>query len=226
MKLRKVLVLILTVATLSGCTISIINTNDYMKNINTILSRKSKYINRNAIGYQYYLPSGVTVTEVNDFNQRLMSKGDIYFLYADIVSYYHNIKNKYEVNKKAYLSKELSNGDKFGYVEVNQSGNYYYIEMMYNYAKIESYVKKSNLKDALNNMAYILSSIKYNDDIVENLLGDEKYNLSDNETYNIFKTKKGDNTNFLKYADEFDNYEGDYATDLIEKKEINQDKDN
>ena len=83
-----------------------------------------------------------------------------------------------------------------------------------------------SLKDALNNMAYILSSIKYNDDIVENLLGDEKYNLSDNETYNIFKTKKGDNTNFLKYADEFDNYEGDYATDLIEKKEINQDKDN
>ena len=32
--------------------------------------------------------------------------------------------------------------------------------------------------------------------------------------------------NFLKYVDEFDNYEGDDATDLIEKKEISQDKDN
>ena len=75
-------------------------------------------------------------------------------------------------------------------------------------------------------MAYILSSVKYNDDIVENLLGEEKYNLSDNETYNIFKTKKTTNDNFLKYVDEFDNYDGDDATDLIEKKEIDQDRDN
>ena len=97
---------------------------------------------------------------------------------------------------------------------------------MFNYAKIESYVKKSNLKDSLNNMAYILSSVKYNDDIVENLLGEEKYNLSENEAYNIFKTKKGSSENFLKYVDEYDNYEGDDAADLIEKKEIDRNKDN
>ncbi len=226
MRLRKVLALILTVFALTGCTISNINTNDYMKNINTILSRKSKYTNKNAIGYQYYLPNGVVVTEVNDFNQRLMSKGDIYYLYADVVSYYHKVKSKYKIDKKAYISKELKYKNKFGYVEVNEYKNYYYIEMMYNYAKIESYVSKSNLKDSLNNMAFILSSVKYNNDIVESLLGEEKYNLSDNETYNIFKTKKASNDNFLKYVDEFDNYEGDNATDLIEKKEISQDKDN
>lgn len=226
MKLRKVLVLILTVVALTGCTISNINTNDYMKNINTILSRKSKYTNKNAIGYQFYLPDGVVVTEVNDFNQRLMSKGDIYYFYADIVSYYHNIQAKYTINKKAYLSKKLNKGDKYGYVEVNEQGDYYYVEMMYNYAKIESYVKKSNLKEALGNMAYILSSVKYNDDIVENLLGEEKYNLSENETYNIFKTKKGNNDNFLKYVDEFDNYEGEDAADLIEKKKIDRNRDN
>lgn len=225
MKLRKVLVLILTVFALTGCTISNINTNDYMKNINTILSRKSKYTNKNAIGYQYYLPNGVIVTEVNDFNQRLMSKGDIYYLYADVVSYYHKVKNKYKVDKKAYISKELKYKNKYGYLEVNEYDNYYYVEMMYNYAKIESNVSKDNLKSSLSNMAYILSSVKYNDDIVESLLGEEKYNLSDNETYNIFKTKKN-NENFLKYVDEFDNYEGDDATDLIEKKEISQDKDN
>ena len=226
MKLRRIFVLMLTVFTLTGCTVSNINTNDYMKNINTILSRKSKYTNKNAIGYQYYLPNGVVVTEVNDFNQRLMSKGDIYYLYADVVSYYHEVNNKYKVNKKAYISKKLKYKDKFGYLEVNKSKNYYYVEMMYNYAKIESYVKKENLKSALNNMAYILSSVKYNNDIVESLLGEEKYNLSDNEAYNIFKTKKSNNENFLKYVDEFDNYEGDDAADLIEKKEINQDKDN
>ena len=226
MKLRKVLVLLLTAILLTGCTVSNVNTKDYMKNINTILSRKSKYTNKNAIGYQFYLPDGVVVTEVNDFNQRLMSKGDIYYLYADIVSYYHNIQAKYTIDKKAYLSKKLNKGDKYGYVEVNEQGDYYYVEMMYNYAKIESYVKKSNLKEALGNMAYILSSVKYNDDIVENLLGEEKYNLSENETYNIFKTKKGNNDNFLKYVDEFDNYEGEDAADLIEKKKIDRNRDN
>ena len=222
---RKVLVLILTIFAFTGCTISNINTKDYMKNINTILSRNSKYTNKNAIGYQYYLPNEVTVTEVNDFNQKLMSKGDFYYFYADVVSYYHKTKSTYKINKNAYLSKKLSNGKKYGYVEVNEDNGKYYVEMMYNYAKIESYVKKKNLKDSLNNMAFILSSIKYNDDIVENLLGEKKYNLSDNEEYNIFKTKKS-NDNFLKYADEYDNYEGDDAKDLIEKKEINQDKDN
>ena len=155
-----------------------------------------------------------------------MSKGDIYYLYADVVSYYHKVKSKYKIDKKAYISKELKYKNKFGYVEVNEYKNYYYIEMMYNYAKIESYVRKSNLKDSLNNMAFILSSVKYNNDIVESLLGEEKYNLSDNEAYNIFKTKKANSDNFLKYVDEFDNYEGDDATDLIEKKEISQDKDN
>ena len=224
MKLHKVLLLIFAAFALTGCTVSNINTKDYMKNINTILSRKSKYTNKNAIGYQYYLPSGVTVTEVNDFNQRLMSKGDIYYLYADVVSYYHKVTNKYKVDKKAYISKKINYDKKKGYVEVNENGGYYFVEMMYNYAKIESNVKKSHLNEALSNMAYILSSIKYNDDIVENLLGEEKYNLSDNESYNIFKAKKTTSDNFLKYADEYGNYEGDDAVDVIEKEKINRDK--
>lgn len=224
MRLRKVLLLIFAAFALTGCTVSNINTKDYMKNINTILSRKSKYTNKNAIGYQYYLPSGVVVTEVNDFNQRLMSKGDIYYLYADVVSYYHKVTNKYKVDKKAYISKKINYDKKKGYVEVNENDGYYFVEMMYNYAKIESNVKKSHLNEALSNMAYILSSIKYNDDIVESLLGEEKYNLSDNESYNIFKAKKTTSDNFLKYADEYGNYEGDDAVDVIEKEKINRDK--
>lgn len=226
MNLRKVIVLILSVFVLTGCTVVNINTNDHMKNINTILSRGSKYTNKNAIGYQYYLPSGVIATEVNGFNQRLMSKGDVYYLYADVVSYYHKVDFKFEEDKKAYLSKRLTSDGKYGYVEINEDKGRYFVEMMFNYAKIESYVKKNNLKEALGNMSYILSSVKYNDDIVESLLGEEKYNLSENETYNIFKTKKASNDNFLKYVDEYDNYEGDNAADLIEKKEIDQDKDN
>ena len=75
-------------------------------------------------------------------------------------------------------------------------------------------------------MSLILSSIKFNDDIVENLLGEKKNSLSENESYNIFETKKTNNDNFLKYDEEYGTYDGDEAKDLIEKKEINRDKDN
>ena len=68
------------------------------------------------------------------------------------------------------------------------------------------------------------------DDLISNeeaiKIGEEKYNLSDGETYNIFKTKKTTNDNFLKYDDEYGKYDGDEAFDLIEKKEIDQNKDN
>lgn len=229
MNKRKVLLFLLVVITVfctTACKIVNISSSDYIKNIEAILSRKSKYTNKGAIGFQYFLPNGVSVFEVNDFNQKLLSNGDIYYLYADIVSYYHVVKNSYEENNNAYLSKKFEFNKKEGYVEVNDIGKYYYVEMMFNYAKIESKVKKANLKDALNNMAYILSSIKYNDDIVEQLLGDEKYNLSESEKYNIFETKEVTSDNFLKYDDEYGQYDGKDAADLIEKKEIKQDKDN
>ena len=226
MRMKKLLLFLLSVFLFAGCTIVKINTDDYISNINTILSRKSNYTNRNAIGYQYYLPSSVVVTEVNDFNQTLYSKGDNYYLYVDLVSYYHKVDISYELNEEAYLSKGLAQNNKYGYVEVNKDKDYYFVEMMYNYAKIESYVKKGNLIDALNNMAYILSSVKFNDDIIESMLGSEKYNLSENETYNIFETKKKVDDSFIKYNEEYGKYDGDDAVDLIEKKEINQEKGN
>ena len=229
MKRHKVLLFLLMIGfTLicTACSIKNISSDDYVKNIETIVDRTSKYTNTNAIGYQYYLPNGVTVSEVNDFNQKLYSHGENYYLYADVVSYYHNVYSPYEEDKDAFISKKIEKNGIQGYVEVNETDGKYFIEMMFNYAKVESLVKKENLKDALNNIAYILTSIKYNDDIIENLLGEKKYNLSDSETYNIFKTKKTTNDNFLKYDEEYGKYDGDEAVDLIEKKEINQDKDN
>ena len=100
----------------------------------------------------------------------------------------------------------------------------YLIKIVYNYSKIEGYVDKKDLRDTLNNMAYILSSIKYNDDVIENLLGDEKYNLSANQKYNIFNVKKSNTSSFIKYERDYDTYNGEQASkDLIEKKEIEQD---
>ena len=217
-------ILFLFILLFTGCSVVNINTDNYLKNINNILNRKSKYTSENAIGYQYKLPVGVTRIESNESNEVLVSKNEKYYLYADMVSYYYKTENKYKVDKKAFLSSELKNKDKYGYVEVNKDNGKYFVEMMYNYSKIEGYVDKKDLRDTLNNMAYILSSIKYNDDVIENLLGDEKYNLSANQKYNIFNVKKSNTSSFIKYERDYDTYNGEQASkDLIEKKEIEQD---
>ena len=222
--LKKKIILFFLIFLFTGCSIVNINTDNYLKNINNILKRNSKYTSDNAIGYQYKLPTGVTKIESNEFNEVLMSNNEKYYLYADVVSYYYKTNEEYKVDKKAFLSSKLENKGKFGYVEVNEDNGKYYVEMMYNYSKIESYVDKKDLKDTLNNMAYILSSIKYNDNVIENLLGDEKYNLSENQKYNIFNVKKNNSSSFLKYERDYDTYNGaDASKELIEKKEIERD---
>ena len=223
MRIKKI-ILFLLIFLFAGCSIVNINTNNYLKNINNILKRDNKYTSENAIGYQYKLPESVTKLESNEFNEILMSNNRKYYLYADVVSYYYKIDKKYKVDKKSFLSSELKNKDKYGYVEVNEDNGKYYVEMMYNYSKIESYIDKKDLRDTLNNMAYILSSIKYNDNVIENMLGDEKYNLSTNQKYNIFSVKKNNTSTFLKYESEYDTYNGvDASKELIEKKEIERD---
>ena len=214
-------ILFLLIFLFTGCSIVNINTNDYLKNVNNIIKRNSKYTNQNAIGYQYKLPTGVTKIESNEFNEILISNNEKYYLYADVVSYYYKKNETYKVDKKAFISSELKNEDKYGYVEVNDVDGKYYVEMMYNYSKIESYINKNDLRDTLNNMAYILSSIKYNDIVIDNMLGDEKYDLSANQKYNIFNIKKGNTNSFLKYESEYDTYNGvDASKELIEKKVI------
>ena len=223
MRIKKT-ILFLLIFLFAGCSVVNINTDNYLDNINNIIKRDNKFTSDNAIGYQYKLPVGVTKLESNEFNEVLLSNNEKYYLYADIVSYYYKVEQTYKVDKKAYLSSKLSNKDKYGYVEVNENNGKYYVEMMYNYSKIESYVDKKDLRNTLNNMAYILSSIKYNDKVIENMLGDEKYNLSANQKYNIFNLKKTNTSQFLKYERDYDTYTGvDASKDLIEKKEIERD---
>ena len=62
---------------------------------------------------------------------------------------------------------------------------------MYNYAKIEVIVDSNNLKEAITNSIVILSSIDYNKDVLANIIGDNVLQFNE-ETYDIFKTKKQD----------------------------------
>lgn len=227
MNIKKILLLIICLFIFSGCTIESISDNNIDKNIDVIFSKKSKYLNKDAIGYQYYLPKFMSVKDSNEYNQELYYNGQTYYLFADLVSYYHKNHKDYEIDDKAYISKEIKNGKKYGYLEVNKVGKKYFVEMMYNYAKIETYTNKNNLVDTITNASIILNSIKYNKNVIETLIGDKKYDFSENETYNIFEAKKTNTTNFLDYINEYDKYKGDDLNNLIEKKEIeSQEKEN
>lgn len=227
MDIKKILLVILCLFVFTGCKIENISNNDIESNVNLILNKKIKYLNKDAIGYQYYLPEYMSIKNVNNFNQELYYNGNTFYLYADVVSYYHKVENEYEIDDDAYISMKLENKKKKGYLEVNEEKGKYYIEMMYNYAKVEAYVNKIDLVDSISSISYILSSIKYNNNIVESMLGNSKYDLSGNETYNIFKTKKKSEGNFLDEVNKYDVYTGDEssAENLIEKEEINSTKE-
>lgn len=221
MNIKRILLVFICLFILSGCKIESISDDNITKNVDLILNKKIKYSNKDAIGYQYYLPNYMSVKDTNDFNKELYYNGKTFYLYTDIVSYYHKIKKNYTVDNNAFISKKLIYNGKEGYLEVNQQDDKYYIEMMFNYAKVEGYADKYDLVDSISSISYILSSIKYNDNVIETLLGDKRYNLSENETYNIFKTKKSNDGNFLDYINEYDNYKGsDEINSLIEKDEI------
>jgi hypothetical protein len=73
---------------------------------------------------------------------------------------------------------------------------------MYNYAKIEVMINtKEDIIKTLIESVNILNSIKYNDIVIKDLIGEEKLKFNDEE-YDIFKTKSED-SEYLKYDDTY-----------------------
>ncbi len=200
--MKKIIVLLLFVLLLSGCTVVRINTKSVDTTVDVVLSKNNTLYNRVGKGYKYYVPRGVTYIDTNELNEKLYSDGNYYYLYIDAIGYYYAREITYEENKEAYYSRKLSMNGKDGYLEINESENsYYFIEFMYNYAKIETLVKKEDIEKAVLNASYILSTVKFNNNVIKLML-DENYFLNAEEKYDIFTTKKETNDNFLKKVDE------------------------
>ena len=173
-----------------------------MKNINTILSRKSKYTNKDAIGYQYYLPQGVNLKSIRGLNSVLYYNHNKMYLYVDLVAYYHKVENTYKINDKAFYSKKIDIDGKTGYLEINEIDNRYFIEYVYNYSKVEAYASKNNLNKTLTVMSYILNSIKFQDSLLDSLVGEASLKYHE-EDFNIFKAN-GNDTKFIDVVEEND----------------------
>lgn len=214
----KKLIVLLSILTLSLTGCASLNTNSIDKVIETVMKKNSKLKNVNFEGYSYYVPRGLKFLNKNEYNAYLSDQyNNNYYLYVDVISRYHKVEQKYKVDKKAYYSKEIKTKDKFGYLEINEVKDYYFIEAMLNYTKIEAYVSKDNLTDALTDISSILSSVKYNDKVLDTIVGENILNYKE-ENYNIFETKKN-TSDFLDYVKEYDPEESTTDEDNLEIEE-------
>ncbi len=215
--MKKIIILILSIALLCGCTK--IDNNNIEQIINKVISSKSNNANQYKNGYKFYLPSNLIIDKINERNIVFREDDLKYYMFVDIVSYYHKVENSYKVKDNAYMSKLINYDNKSGYIEINEKNDKYLIEIMYNYAKIEVIVDSNNIANAIANSLIILSSVEYNDDIVANLLEEDVLNYSE-ESFNIFETNSND-SNFLKVVEEYDNYNEDEVPDYDLIKENN-----
>ena len=79
---------------------------------------------------------------------------------------------------------------------------------MYNYGKIEAYVKKDNIQEVFIQTSSILSSLQFNRTILETIIGNKVLNYRE-ETYDVMKPKGNVTTeSYLDYEEKYGTYEG------------------
>lgn len=215
--MKKTIILLLILVLLSGCNIYRMDNKNYEEVADKILSLNINLYNKIGKGYKYYAPKRVVKTYSNSYNDVLEKDGRIYYLYVDVVSYYYKTKLGKISSKNAYFYKNLKYKNKVGYLKINKKNNKLYVQMLYNYAKIETYVDKKELNDAIEDISYILSSVKFNDTLLKKMYESGELN-SKEQAYKLFKNKNKEG-NFLEYIKEYDKYDD---TSAQSDEELNQ----
>lgn len=212
--MKKIISVILVLLTLTGCTTMNIDNMSEEDLINSVLYKEIALYNKNYEGYKLYIPRGLKVIEKNDYNLEILDEKSNYYLYVDIVAYYHNTLVEFTPDSNKYISRKIKYDGKSGFLEVTKNNdNIFHVEYYFNYGKIEAVVDKENLKDCLINMTYILSSISYNKDVIEALMSKDILNYKE-EKIDLFESKDG-TSNFLEALEKYDTY--------VEEKEKDQD---
>ena len=172
--MKKLVVFLALLILFTGCEIKEVTNEDINKLIEETTSLETQRANRNFSGYKYYLPQGFGLVNKKENNHVLLSNGDYYYLYVDIVSYFHKKQEPITYDNELYFFKKISYNNVDGYIKIgNPVNDIYYIELSYNYSKIEAYVKKENLEYAIKNSIRLLASIQYNDIILDTLIGEK-----------------------------------------------------
>lgn len=215
--MKKIILFIVILLCLTGCMNN--NKSSYEQIIEYALTNNNKnFKNQSRNGYSYYLPKGLNLIESKKTNILFGNDKIKMYMYVDIISYFNKRKESYKKND-AYVSLPIENADKFGYLEINEQKNdKYLVEIMYNYAKIEVIVDACDLKEVVSYAIAILSSISYNDTVLENMIGEDILNYSEVE-FNIFETAQSE-SNLIEY-DENSNSGEDKKDDVPDTDLIN-----
>ena len=214
--MKRIVVLLSAIMLLmTGCSVTKLDSNDLGKNVKILLSEKSSLYNVFYDGYKYYLPKGVGFVTKDDYNAVLKdSVGNKYYLYVDAIGCYNKIENTYKVNNKSHYSKKLDYNKKTGYIQIDEVDSSYYIQFVYNYAKLEALVDKKDLTSTVSNMCYILRSVKFNDKILDSLIGENTLDYKE-ENYSLFDSNSSNET-FLGVVEKYET--DDYKKDLEDEK--------
>ncbi len=214
MKKKFVILSLLLCVFLTGCTkIQDVSLEELVK-IGT--DRNVTVYNKYRKGYKYNLPKGLDVINGIEYNESIVSKDYKYYLYIDALSYYNKVIEKYEISDKAFISMAISHEDKYGYLEINKvEDNKYFIEIMYNYAKIEVIVNEKDIKLVVSNCLSVLTSIDFNDSVLKTLLDEETSQFKEFE-FNIFETVTTTDSEFLTAVEDYTPEEDEiHDADLI-----------
>ena len=204
--MKKIMFLVTLLVLFTGCSIKDINKYDINDVIDDALSNNINVTNVNFDGYKYYLPRGMKVVDKKDYNSKLLSNGNYYYLYVDVISYYYKSSLDYKVNNDIYFSKKISYDDKEGYIEIEKKDDdIYFLKIVYNYSKIEVYVDINSLNSAISDSIKLLSSVTYNDIVLATIIGENTLNYQE-EQFSLFDSKREDGT-FLDYIEEYDVYD-------------------
>ena len=216
MKARKFLWLLpLLVVLLTGCSVKPLS-DDLRTNVERVLASPSTLYNQTSLGYKYYLPMGFTLIFDDRNNQTIYHNRNHLFMYVDVISYFHRYQGDFQNSKLGnYFSMELDHNGIKGYIEITKYGNRYYVDMVYNYARIEAYVARADLERIVLNGIRILSSITFNDAVIMEIMGNNQ-NLDIEEIFNLYQPPNRAGS-FLEYIETFDRYADE---DLPDQDEI------
>lgn len=217
--MKKLLLVFSLLICVTGCSLVTIENQSYEEIIDSVFSENHNLKNVSLEGYSYYLPKGVLLKQNNSYNSILYYNHKRMYLYVDVISYYHKTESTFQKDESNYVSMAIHYDNKEGYLEITKLEDYYFVEFMYHYAKIEAYVAENDLKQTVTVMAYILNNVKYNDTILNTVIGDNALDYSE-ETFNIFKPKRDTGT-FLKYDDM---YQFDDDNEVVDEDNIDLDE--
>lgn len=197
--MKKVIILLSIVFLLSGCTK--LSDLSYDEIVINGFDHKVNHLNVDRQGYSYSLKPGLLVSNHDELNDVITGAYYNLYLFVDLDGYYHKSDIETKEASNYYHQTYDIDGKR---IELNideQLNEKYLIEISYNYAKIEVMVDELNINEALFDAVSVISSIKYNDKIIENLVGQSVLNFSE-EKYNIFETSDKDKNVLQLFTEE------------------------